>query len=175
MFKSLAVAVVAGAVLLAGWGSVAQADPPKREGGRAAWREHFQKSPLGKLITGWIGRAMVLRSELDVTDDQKRQIHSILKEHRRDILTAVRPVVENRQKLQDAVLDESFDEEAIRDAADELGKSIGDAAVTFAKVAGKLRGVMTEEQREKIEKFREANREAVDKFFDTALEDKDKD
>ena len=53
----------------------------------------WTNSPVGKLISGRIGRAMVLRSELDVTDEQREKIHAILKSHRTEFAKAAQPIV----------------------------------------------------------------------------------
>ncbi|MGB6045070.1 MAG: periplasmic heavy metal sensor [Pirellulales bacterium] len=130
----------------------------------------FVHTPLGKLITGRIGRAMVLRSELDMTTEQREQIRTILTSHRNEIKTSVKPVVQQRRKLRDAVTAQEPDEQQIRAAADALGKSIGDAAITMSKIAAELREVLTEDQLEKAKAFRGDNAAAVDRFLDKGAE-----
>jgi len=131
-------------------------------GGFGKWRE----TPLGRLISGHLGRALVLRSEMEVSAEQREKIHAIMKSHRQEAAQAIRPVVEQRRKLRELVTAEKPDEAAIRAAGDALGKAIGDAAVKLSQIAGELRGVLTPEQIEKLEKFHDANEGAVDKFFD---------
>jgi Spy/CpxP family protein refolding chaperone len=125
--------------------------------------------PLANLIHGHIGRLMVLKSELNVTDEQKAKIKETLKADKPEIAKVAKGVWEKRTALLNAVLAEQSDEQAIRKAADDLGKSIGDAAVVASKVVGQVRPVLTSEQREKIKKFRQDNQEATGKFFDKVL------
>ena len=121
--------------------------------------------PLGKLLGGQIGRMMVLRSELNVTDEQKEKIHAIIAGKKKEILPVAKGVWAKRVALRDAVLADKPDEAAIRKAADELGKAIGDAAVLGAKVVGEVKPVLTAEQRERIKKFHDECESATEKFF----------
>lgn len=126
------------------------------------------QSPLGRLISGHIGRWMVLRSELNVTDEQKAKLKEAVKPHKTEIAKAAKGVWEKRTALLSAVLAEQPNEEAIRHAADDLGKAIGDAAVLASKVAGDVRPVLSSEQREQLQKFRQDCQAATDKFFQQA-------
>ena len=125
-------------------------------------------TPIGRLISGHIGRWMVLRSELNITDEQKAKIKETIKPRKPEIAKAAKGVWEKRTSLVDAVLADQPNEEAIRHAADDLGKAIGDAAVLASKVVGDVRPVLTTEQREQIQKFRQDRQAATDKFFQQA-------
>ena len=132
---------------------------------RGSWRAELADKPLGKMIMARIGRALVLRSELDVTSDQRDQIRGIVKSNKTEIAAAIKPIVESRRALRDAVLSESANESDIRAAADKLGKDIGDAAVRLAPVVEKVRSVMSDEQLDKIREFKDANRTGVDQWL----------
>ncbi len=121
--------------------------------------------PLLNLISGQIGRWMVLRSQLDLTSDQKHQIATILQAHKAEIVQVVQPVVEKRCALREAVIAPVPDEKAIRAAADDLGKSIGDAAVLASKIRQQIAPILTDEQRHDISDFRSQSDTAVDNFF----------
>jgi Spy/CpxP family protein refolding chaperone len=121
--------------------------------------------PLGMLVSGQFGRLLALRSELDVTAEQRTQIREIVKSHRQEIAAVLKPVAEKRQALRDATLIENANEAAIHAAADELGKVIGDAAVVGATIKTEVRNVLTPEQRAKITQFRHDSETAVDKFL----------
>lgn len=121
--------------------------------------------PLRMLLSGQFGRLLALRSELDLTSEQRERIRAIVKSHRQEIVASLQPVVDKRQALRDATLAENANEAAIRAAADELGKAIGDAAVVGSKIKAEVRQVMTPEQREKINKFRQQSETAVDTFL----------
>jgi Spy/CpxP family protein refolding chaperone len=121
--------------------------------------------PLLNLIRGQIGRWMVLRSELDLSADQKQQIRSILESHKAEILQVLRPVVQKRQALRNAVIAPNADEAAIRAAADDLGHSIGDAAVLASKLRQQIAPILTDQQRQKIADFRTHSDQSVEEFF----------
>jgi len=117
--------------------------------------------PLGRLIMGNIGRFLVLRSELNITADQKKKIAAEIKSHKDEIRPVVKEIFEKRKALRDAVLNKPGDRQAITAAANDLGKAIGDAAVLASNVIAKLKPVLTSEQQERIKNFRMANDKAV--------------
>jgi periplasmic protein CpxP/Spy len=121
--------------------------------------------PLRMLVSGQFGRLLTLRSELGITTDQREQIRGIVKSHRQELATALKPVAEKRRALRDATLAENPDDAAIHAAADELGKAIGDAAVVGAKIKAEVHQVLTPEQRNKVSEFRHDTETAVDKFL----------
>jgi Spy/CpxP family protein refolding chaperone len=108
---------------------------------------------------------LTLRSELQLTDEQREQIKTIVQSHKQEIVTVAKPVVAKHRTLRDAVLADSADEKAIRSAADDLGHSIGDAAVLAAKIKGEVHKVLTTEQQGKIDDFRKHADAAVDEFI----------
>jgi Spy/CpxP family protein refolding chaperone len=121
--------------------------------------------PFARFIRGQIGRWMVLSSQLDLTDAQKQQIAGVLQSHRAEIVQVVHPLVEKRRALRDLVTAPQPDERAIRAAADDLGKSIGDAAVLASKIKQEIAPILTPEQRQDIRDFRSQTDDAVDQFF----------
>ncbi len=122
-------------------------------------------SPLGRLISGCIGRMMVLRSELNLSDQQREEIGKILKSHRQEIVKQAEAVWKKRVALREAVLKPGTDEKEIRRAASEMGQEIGDAAVLAAKLRGEIAPVLNDEQRQLVQKRLSENVEAVEKFF----------
>lgn len=110
--------------------------------------------PIARLITGNIGRLLVLRSELNVTYAQRRQIAGVLKSHRQEIAPVAKAIVEKKRALREAVVLKPGDDQAIRKAADDLGKAIGDAAVVASRVIGEAKGALTADQLERIRDFR---------------------
>jgi Spy/CpxP family protein refolding chaperone len=121
--------------------------------------------PFMRLIRGEIGRWMVLRSELDLTSDQKHQIAAVLQAHKSEIVQAVQPIVEKRRALRDAVIAPNPDEKTIRADADDLGKSIGDAAVLASKIRQQIAPILTDDQKHDISEFRSQSDAAIDNFF----------
>ncbi len=125
----------------------------------------FRNTALGKLISGNIGRAMVLRSELDVTDEQRAKVREVLKSHKDEIGGLLTKGIEQRRALRDATSTDDPDEEAIRAAADQLGKTIGEAAVLKAKIRSELRPHFTDEQVKRVEEFMNERDASIDKFL----------
>ena len=132
--------------------AVAQADEPGHR-------------PLRNFINGQIGRLMTLRSEMDLTPEQRRQIKTIVQSHRKEIADVAKPLIEKHRALRDATLAPTMDEKAIRAAAEEMGKSIGDAAVLAAKIKAQVRAVLKPDQLQKLEEFRKHADQATDEFI----------
>jgi len=164
--KSLMVVGVVGLLGI----TVAAATPGADAAG--GWKPgKFAQTPLGKLITGNLGRMMVLRSELDITEAQRAQIKEVLVAHKSEIAKHAKAVRDKRVALRDAVLADNPSDAKIRKAADELGKVVGNAAVKAAKLKGKIAPILTEEQREKIAEFRADRDEAVESFFEKIIKE----
>jgi Spy/CpxP family protein refolding chaperone len=129
-------------------------------------------TPLGKHVIGTIGRVLVLRSELDVTAEQRAQIRATVLEHVPDLVETAQGVVQEWRTLGDAVLAEEIDEKAIRNAAAEFGATIGDAAIARAKLVRQLRGVLNDEQIAAIKAFRAEQLGSIDRLLERAATDK---
>jgi Spy/CpxP family protein refolding chaperone len=157
------------ACVLAGLAATAAiAAPPILHTAITAEHGKWANCPLGGLISGHIGRLMVLHSELNLTDQQKAKIKETVAAQKPEIAKAAKGVWEKRSALVDAVLADQPDQQAIRKAADDLGKAIGDAAILASKVAGEVKPVLTSEQRGLVQKCRQDCREATAKFFEKA-------
>src|SRR6185369_12358661 len=102
--------------------------------------------PLVNFIRAELGRLMVLKSELDITDAQKEQIKTILQSHKAEIAQVAKPLVDKKRALRDAVMADAPDEKAIRAASDDLAHSIGDAAVLASKIKQEVAVVLTPDQ-----------------------------
>ena len=129
-------------------------------------------TPLGRMLSGCVGRLLVLRSEMNVTAQQQAKIRDVLVARRPQIAQTVKAVHDKRVALRNAVLSGKADEAQIRAAADALGKTIGDAAVKASKLRNELAPILTEEQRQLIAKFLAENDAAVNKFLEKAMQDK---
>jgi Spy/CpxP family protein refolding chaperone len=125
--------------------------------------------PILNFIRKHFKRAGELKSQLNLSDEQKTKIRQSIAGHKTELVQAFKDVQAKRQALRDAALAETATEESIRAAADNLGKAIGDAAVKASQVAGEVRKNLTPEQIAKIRKFRETQRTEVDKALDKAL------
>ena len=146
------------AVLLLGAAPVPSraAEPVKDDDG-----VQFASRPLARLIMGNIGRFLVLRSELNITDEQRKKIAAEIKSHKDEIGPIANEVFAKRQALRDAVLNKPGDQQAIMAAANDLGKAIGDAALLASKVVAQVKPMLTPEQQERIKNFRMSNDKAT--------------
>lgn len=117
-------------------------------------------------VRGRIGELLKLSSDVDLSQEQKEQIRTVLTNHRSEIIGVAQPIVEKRRALRDAVLADEPNDATIRSAANDLGKAIGEAAVLAAKVKPEVGKVLTPEQQAKIKDFRKANDKAVDEFLE---------
>ena len=120
--------------------------------------------PFARMMTGRIGRMLVLKSELGVTEDQRTKLKTIAMSHRGELGPSLEKVGGTFRGLRDAVLAEQGDEGAIRKAAEEHGKAVGDLAVVLSQVTKEGREVLTEDQRAQIKNFIAANDTAADKM-----------
>lgn len=122
--------------------------------------------PVARLIAGNIGRFLVMRSELNVTPEQRSKIAAVVKGHRDEIRPMAKSILEKRTALREAVLATPKNEETIRKAATDLGKAIADASVLASKVISEARPALTPEQIERIRKFRMDNDKATTAWVD---------
>ncbi|HZZ42978.1 MAG TPA: hypothetical protein VFE58_08570 [Tepidisphaeraceae bacterium] len=128
----------------------------------------FADRPLGRLLTGRIGRLMALKSELNLSDEQKAAIAQTLADDKQEIAKAIRPVVEKARALRAATSpDAAVDDAKIHVLAADLGQAIGDAAVVGAHVRHDIQSTahLSEEQMKKVADFHLANQSAVDQFL----------
>ncbi|AFM25004.1 Spy/CpxP family protein refolding chaperone [Desulfomonile tiedjei] len=128
--------------------------------------ETIGASPLGKLIMGKIGRLLVLRSELNITGDQRKQIAAHLKKHANEIRPVAKDVFDKRVALRETVLNKPGDERAIMAAANDLGTAIGKAAVLASTIVADIKPVLTPEQQEHIKNFKIGSDQAVSQWID---------
>jgi Spy/CpxP family protein refolding chaperone len=136
----------------------------------AAVGERFADRPIGRLLMGRIGRLMTLKSELNLTADQKQAIATTLSAHKAEIAKALQPVVEKGRALRAATAMDNPDEAKIRSLADDLGKAIGDAAVVGARARHDVKAAahLTDEQAKRIADFHAGNQAALDRFLSDA-------
>jgi Spy/CpxP family protein refolding chaperone len=167
MLKSMMVASVLGLVAMTGGVGMAAA-PDGAPTAVPGWRQ-LADTPVGRLISGNLGRLLVLRSEMDVTPEQRAEIRGVLLAHRSQIAATAKSVREKHLVLRDAVLADQPDEGKIRAAASELGDALGDAAVKAAKLRGKLAPLLSDEQRELIHEFRQERDESIEAFMTKAI------
>jgi Spy/CpxP family protein refolding chaperone len=139
--------------------------PAGASAGESDKSETLGPPPIVKLVTGNIGRLLVLKSELGVTNKQKGEIKAIVKKRMSEMAPMLRSVVEQKRKLREAVLADQPNESTIRTAAADLGKSIGETAVMASKVIGEARKNLTKEQVDRLGRFKADQDAAVDRWL----------
>ena len=92
---------------------------------------------------------------LDLTDDQKTRIKAILRTHASEIEAQMQAGAAARKTLHDAIVAQPTDENAIRSLAQEVGRVQGDGAVLFARIRTEVDPILTADQKQKIQTFRE--------------------
>jgi len=152
------VVVALGVVLLGA--TTAMSDPT---GGLA---QRWAQRPIGRLIQANIGRMMTLRAELNLSEEQSAQMKAIADKHRPEFQPVLKQLAAEKRALREAVLAKQVDEEAIRSAAESLGKSIGDAAVLGTKAIAEGREVLTEDQIALLKQSAQQREASVDKWLE---------
>jgi len=129
----------------------------------------LSNTPLRRVVSGCLGRFFTLRSDLNVTDQQRDQIRELLKSRRSEIATTVKSVRDARVALRDLARSEDADQAEIQAAADALGQSVSKAAFGAVKLRGQIAQVLTVEQRAMIDEFLSENDQAIDAFLTTSM------
>lgn len=106
----------------------------------------IDRRPVGGNILRIIG------PELQLTDEQFEQIKDIQQAHEEKIQAAKKDLAEAKKALHEAAT-EKAGEEAIRQAAAQLGKMTGDLAVLKSEMMLKVREVLTDEQKTKMDQL----------------------
>ena len=117
-----------------------QGDPNDRPDMRRGDRPHH--SPLLRCL-----------HQIDLTDEQKDQIETIL-ENNKDGTDAARAAVRDAKQALGAAID-SDDTAAIQAAAADLGTAIGNRAVQRVSVASAVKAVLTADQLAELEELKE--------------------
>jgi len=102
------------------------------------------------------GRAIF--HELDLSEDQRAQMHTLREATSRDIFERL---MERRNELSEAV-DNGADEATIRQLAYEYGEAEGDAAVERARMHAQMMEILTEEQQEQYLAFKEERKQKLE-------------
>jgi Spy/CpxP family protein refolding chaperone len=157
------VILLAGLILMKGMAS------PETENGGTGFQK-WRNSPLGRMFLANKGRLLALRAELNITGEQRGEIRGVIQKHKGEFQPVAEKITEAKRNLRKAVLAEKPVESDIRKASEELGKSIGDAAVFASKIAVEVRPVLNKEQIALIDKFRDEKEQSVDKWIDGMAE-----
>jgi Spy/CpxP family protein refolding chaperone len=100
-----------------------------------------------------------LLQDLDLSDAQREQIRSIMKET--ESTGIQRRSREAHRSLREAI-ETGADEEALRELGRELGEAEGDAAIERASTHKRILSILTDEQRQELETLKQEARERME-------------
>ena len=155
--------------------SLAQDGPGFRGGKRGRrMRGHGMRGMRGHGMHGMRGRGFGMRGkgrgapmgrfrrDLKLTDKQTKEIEAVHQGFRDKASSARKKVAEARRSLRDAA--DTGDKTRIRQAAESLGKAMGDQALLRADQRAACRKVLTPEQRKRMDALKAQRRVYRDKM-----------
>jgi len=104
-------------------------------------------------------------AELGVTDDQRQQIDTTLRNHLSTTQPLLKQLVEERRKLRQAVRADELDDKAIRAQAARVATIEADLAVERAHIVHDIKPVLTPAQLEKVATSQADSDERFDSFL----------
>ncbi len=133
---------LAGAALVAAHpGHAAEEQRRGGRGGSGAW--------MGGPRGGGPARAVLPLGRLELSDDQREQVRTVMAESREEVRDHLREMRTAREALAEAVSSPEVDEDSIRALAADVGRLTGDAAVRRAQVYAAVWRILTPEQQER--------------------------
>lgn len=139
MNKITRITCVAASALIALSGIAAAQGNPNGPGNEQGRRHGFRAHRMMKAL-----------EQVGVTDQQKEQIKSIMRESRPTVQPLVQQLRTERKALRDAIQSSPVNEAAIRAAAGRVAQIQADLAVARAHIAERVRTVLTPEQVAKL-------------------------
>lgn len=107
-----------------------------------------------------------IAEKLQLTDDQKSQIKTILAGEKDTVKPLLAALHETKKNLRDTIHASDANEASVRAAAAKVGSAEADLAVERLKLYGKIAPILTDEQKQKIATFEQR----ADEFVDNAIE-----
>jgi Spy/CpxP family protein refolding chaperone len=98
-----------------------------------------------------------------LSDTQREQVKAVIDSERDQLAEEHQALAEARRNLQEAV-QQGAEEPALRDKAAQIGTLEGDLAVTMADVHRQVQGILTDEQKQQIEKGRAERQKRLDQW-----------
>jgi len=148
--KTVVVLASAAAVLLAIGAALAVPARMCRHGGRFG----------GYGFGGGFTRVL---ASLDLTEDQKTEVKAILKDEESRIDPLVDELLRSKKALFEAVHSRTLDEKAVRAAASDSAGATTDLAVERARIVSRVRGILTDQQQDRLEAMRKRFQERLER------------
>ncbi len=115
-----------------------------------------------------------LWSALQLSDDQRAQIKNIFANSRESIRPLHQQLQEKRTALREAMAASPFDEERVRSLAQELSSVETEMIVQRARLMNEALGVLTSEQRAKLDELRQQRQQRFREWREQRHSDPDK-
>lgn len=106
---------------------------------------------IRKMMMGNMGRLMALRSELDVTKEQREQLHGVMKNHRSSMHEKFGNVMKARKELQSQIMLGEATEDSIKASADQIAEAVTAVALEAKTARDEAMAVFSEDQQSKIQ------------------------
>jgi Spy/CpxP family protein refolding chaperone len=106
-----------------------------------------------------------IAGKLNLTDDQKSQIKTILRDDKDALTTLLGQLHDARKNLRATIQAVDANETSVRAASAKVASAEADLAVERMKLYGKIAPVLTDEQRQKISEFTQR----ADDFADSVI------
>jgi len=113
-------------------------------------------------VHGWHGGSMMpLLSQLNLSEDQKAQVKAIFDEEHTKIAPLAETSMKAHRALGGAIHAPTFDESAVRSAAAQAAVVESDLAVERARLASRIRGVLSPDQQKQMDALRQQSLERM--------------
>jgi periplasmic protein CpxP/Spy len=111
-----------------------------------------------------MGLPPMMLERLDLTDAQRTQVRSIMESHRTDQQALAERARDAHEKLEAAIAGTTFDENAVRNYAAEVGSVQADMAVARARVYAEVVQILTPDQQAKLKEMQANLQQRQDKM-----------
>jgi Spy/CpxP family protein refolding chaperone len=128
-----------------------------------------RKETFHHFVLSQVARLTAFATEFNLTDQQRQQIQNVMARHRQEIATQWENVWKHRETLHEAVMAQTPNDQAIHQAAESLGKAVGDFAVVAARLKTEISPILTEQQRTALRRYMEGSDREMYAFFNTML------
>jgi Spy/CpxP family protein refolding chaperone len=95
----------------------------------------------------------LIMQELNLTDDQKTQIRSILADERPNLKSLIQQLRAGREQIRSLTDDGTFNEDQVRTLATQQAGTMADLIVEKQRIKSKVFGVLTADQRAEAQKM----------------------
>jgi len=102
---------------------------------------------------------------LNLTDDQKAKVKSIMENSRTGLKPTLDALRDNHKKMEDLTANGAFDEAQISALATEQGNLMAKMAVERARVKSQIAAILTDEQKAKAAQMREQFKQKMQERF----------